>query len=47
MYLFLSAALGLGIYSASNRSKYRKQFKKEFLVSGARLVGEADKHTDI
>jgi hypothetical protein len=40
IYLILSAALGPGVYSASNRNEYKKQ-KKMFLWSKARPVRKA------
>jgi hypothetical protein len=43
-YLILSAALGPGVYSASNRNKYQKQ-KFFFLGSRARPASEADNLT--
>jgi hypothetical protein len=39
IYLILTAALGPGVYSASNRNEYQKQM---FLRSRARPVGKAD-----
>jgi hypothetical protein len=42
IYLILPAALGTGVYSASNRNQYRKQTKKMFLGSKVRLVRGAD-----
>jgi hypothetical protein len=44
--LNLSAALGLGIYSNSNRNEYQKQ-GKIFLWSGARPTLKADNVTNI
>jgi hypothetical protein len=48
IYLILPAALGPGVYAASNRSEYRKQ--KEKCVGGGikqRLVPEADNYAAI
>jgi hypothetical protein len=46
IYLTLLAALGAGIYSASNRNEYQKQ-KIMFLRSRARPVRKADNLTAI
>jgi hypothetical protein len=46
IYLILPAALGPGIYSASNRNEYWKQ-KIMLLVSRARPVRSADNLTAI
>jgi hypothetical protein len=46
IYLILLAALGPGVYSASNRNDYRKHKKKiMFLGSKVWLVRGADKLT--
>jgi hypothetical protein len=46
IYLIFKAALGPGVYSASNRNEYHKQ-KKMFLGSRARPVRKADNLTVI
>jgi hypothetical protein len=46
MYLIFPAALGLGVYSASNINQYQKQ-QIMFLGSKARLVRRTDKVTAI
>jgi hypothetical protein len=46
IYLILPAALGHGVYSASNRNEYQKQ-KIMFLGSRARPVRRADSLTVI
>jgi hypothetical protein len=46
IYLILPAALGPGVYSASNRNEYHKE-KKIFLGSRARLARKADNLTSI
>jgi hypothetical protein len=46
MYLILPAALGPGIYSASNGNEYQKQ-KKSFWGGKARPVRKADNLTAI
>jgi hypothetical protein len=45
-YLIFPAALGSGVYSATNRNEYPKQ-KNEFLGSGVRTVRWTDKLTAI
>jgi hypothetical protein len=45
--LILSAALGRGLYSASNGSEYQKQKKLMFMGSEARPVRKADNLTAI
>jgi hypothetical protein len=47
MYLILSAALGSGVYSASNRNEYQGQKYEMFLGIRARQVCEADNFTAI
>jgi hypothetical protein len=47
LYLISPAALGLEIYSASNRNEYLLQAKKNFLGSRARLARNADNLTAI
>jgi hypothetical protein len=49
IYLILPAALGPGIYSASNRNQYQKQKKKKniFVESRAQPVRKADNLTAI
>jgi hypothetical protein len=42
IYLILPAALGPGVFSASNRNNYQKQKKETFLGSRARTACEAD-----
>jgi hypothetical protein len=42
IYLILPAALGPGVYSASNINQYQKQKKKVFLGSRALPVRKAD-----
>jgi hypothetical protein len=42
IYLILPAALGPGVYSASNRNEYQKQKKNIFMWSRARPVRKAD-----
>jgi hypothetical protein len=46
IYLILPAALGPGVYSASNRNEYQKQ-KKMFVESSARPVRRTDNLTAI
>jgi hypothetical protein len=46
IYLILPAALGLGVYSATNRNEYQKK-KKMLLRSRARPVRRTDKPTAI
>jgi hypothetical protein len=45
IYVILPAALGPGIYSASNRNEYQKQKNILFLESRARPVRRADNLT--
>jgi hypothetical protein len=46
IYLILPAALGSGVYAASNRNEYQKQ-KKMFLWSRSRPALKADNLTAI
>jgi hypothetical protein len=47
IYLILLAALGPGVYSASNKYEYQKQKKILFLGSKTQLVNRADNLTAI
>jgi hypothetical protein len=47
MYLILPAALGPGVYSASNRNEYQKHKNNKFLGNKVRLVRRADNLTTI
>jgi hypothetical protein len=47
IYIILSAALGPGVYSASNRNEYRKYKKNIFLGSKVWQIRRADNLTAI
>jgi hypothetical protein len=47
MYIILPAALGAGVYSASNRNEYQKHKKIMILGSKVRRVRRADNLTTI